>query len=32
VGFEDAGAEEGVAGVDCTAQAEGGIDPVRRSA
>lgn len=28
VGFEDAGDEEGVGGVDCAAEADGGVDPV----
>ncbi len=30
VRFEDAVAEEGVGGVDCAAEAEGGVDPVAR--
>jgi len=28
VGMEDAGYEERVGGVDCSAEAEGGVDPV----
>jgi hypothetical protein len=31
VGMEDAGYKEGVGGVDCAAEAEGGVDPVRSS-
>lgn len=27
--FEDAGEEEGVRGMDCAAEAEGGVDPER---